>query len=67
MIGLVAACIAKLLGGDKYTILFSTFAASVLVGIAKEIYDDSVDWYDMIADFVGVAAACIFSFILVFG
>ena len=70
LVSLLAACVAKIFGQDKWTCLGAAWFAGFIVGFAKEIYDGitngSDDEQDWAADVCGLIAGCVIVLILTF-
>lgn len=64
VIGLFVACVAKLAGGSVCNVALATFLIGMFVGVAKEIRDDVFDWYDLLADFIGVLVSTLAAVVL---
>ena len=69
IIAIMCACICKVCGGDKFSVLAVAWFAGFFAGIGKEIYDDvkyngsdSADWA---ADIAGTTLGMLVSFLLV--
>ena len=68
VISLVAACITRLAGGERFTVMavawFAGFAAGVLKEIADDWRSDGSDSADWAADVLGTTLAIIITYIL---
>lgn len=69
LVAVLAGCVCKLCGGDRFGILAASWFFGFLAGVGKEIWDDwkydgsdSADWA---ADIVGTALGSLVVFILV--
>ena len=69
VISIVAACIVKACGGDKYAILAGGWFAGFFAGVVKELYDEwkykGADENDWAADVLGTTLGTILAFLLV--
>lgn len=69
MISIMFGLIAKVMGGDKYTVLAVSWFAGFIAGVTKEIYDEkkskSSDVKDWIADILGTTLGTLITFTLV--
>jgi VanZ family protein len=68
IIAVIAACICKLSGGSKYSVLAMAWFAGFFAGVGKEVYDDwksdcsdSADWAaDVLGTFLGALVSFLF-------
>ena len=69
VISIVAACIVKLCGGDKWAITAGAWFAGFFAGVGKELYDEwkykGADEADWAADIIGTTLGTLISFLLV--
>lgn len=69
VIAIISACVCKVCGGDKFSVLAAAWLVGFFAGVGKEVYDDckykgsdSADWA---ADIAGTTLGTLVSFILV--
>ena len=69
IISMVSACIAKVFGADKYTILGTAWCTGFIAGMGKELYDEweykGADEHNWAADLAGTVFGTILSFLFV--
>lgn len=69
IISMIAACIVRVCGGEKYTVIAVAWFAGFFAGVGKELYDEweykGADEGDWAADVVGTTLGTILSFLFV--
>lgn len=69
IISMAAACVIRLCGGDRYSVIGGAWFAGFFAGVGKELYDEwqykGADEGDWAADIIGTTAGAILSYILV--
>ena len=67
---MIAGCVAKICGGDKWSIIAAAWFASFIAGMGKEICDElrngGSDEKDWAADVCGMLTGCLLLIILTF-